>query len=197
MNKQVFYAVGDTFAKDEEILIRKINETDKDMYFDLYTSTSDLPLKALEFMREKVIEDALDGDDAYFSIIRAEDNQYLGNLKVYNLNEDVPEIGLDICEGYRNRGIGHKTLNLFFRTVQEKMDIHEFLIRAYSNNIASLKMISKLGVEEITEERNEFLKIMDKAAEILGKDFIDSIDLEEDTISEAEDNSIRRFVVKL
>ena len=197
MNKQDFYVLGDIFAKSDELLLRKIDEADKDLYFNLYVSTSNLPMKALEFMRETVVDDALTGDDVYYSIIRINDNKYLGNLRVYKLNEDMPEVGLDICEEYRNCGIGYKALKLFFETVREKMDIHRLLIRAYSNNVASLKLISKFDVEELDGEKNGFQKIMDKAAEILGDDFVDSLDLNEDTGSEDEDAFIRRFVLEI
>jgi RimJ/RimL family protein N-acetyltransferase len=70
----------------------------------------------------------------------------------HSLEEDTPEIGIDLLESMRNKGIATKVVPMFARKTYEIKPAAYFLIRISSENPHSKHVFEKMGATLIGEE---------------------------------------------
>lgn len=72
------------------------------------------------------------------------------------MDNNTPEIGIDLLENKRNQGIGPKEVRLFARRVCEIRTIDYFLIRISSNNMHSKYVFEKMGLLNLERKNSIF-----------------------------------------
>ena len=79
--------------------------------------------------------------------------KYIGYLSFSNYESATPEIQIDIHEPYQRKGIGYKGVSfLTAELFREREDIEYFIYRVRIENVASRKLIEKLGGEEMSTD---------------------------------------------
>ena len=77
-------------------------------------------------------------------------DEYVGYVSFVNYDSKNPEIQIELSEAHRGRGIGFRALSLLINLIfEEKQDVEYFLYRVRVDNIASIRLIEKLGGKKI------------------------------------------------
>ncbi len=73
----------------------------------------------------------------------------VGEITFSGKDELKPEIGIKIQEGFRNKGIGYKILKKLIIDLSEAKNIEYFTYFVRNDNIASVRLVEKLGGKRI------------------------------------------------
>ena len=159
------------YVSDGEYSLVKFTEEDKDNYMKLMfpeNSTSEFYKK--EENRELFWRVTRDLDEIDYSIYNSAD-EYCGNIELKHYDTATPEIGIDLLESYRNKGIAGRTIKLLAKKYYEDIEnIEYFVLKVSSYNQHSKHMIEKLGAEFIGEEETLLQRSVRIAKEHLGED---------------------------
>ena len=162
MNKEDFFQTDGVLAQNDKYILATLTEADKENYLKLYRENS-MVAKAsskmsdvdydefAEFVWEKLSEE----DAIYVSVFLKTDLTYVGNIVMQHPFSDIPEIGIDVLKRYQRKGIAYDTIPMFAKRVLEVKIIEYFLVRIYSDNIASANLLEKLGALRIGHELSE------------------------------------------
>lgn len=161
MKKNDFLCNGEIFAENERIILRSLSEKDKTDYMNLLTSLSSMKrMYEIEDFYNFSWKIAVQSDNLIMAIIEKSSNYFIGQIMLKNLEEEIPEIGIDIKEPCRKKGFGYSAVSLFTTTLKEKFHLHSFLIRVYSDNTASQALFHKFNVEHIGTEETVYITAM-------------------------------------
>ncbi len=155
------------YATDGEIIIYHLSEEDMEDYFRLC------------FDDEEMIGMYREGDKFVRSLISSyvernysiydSNNEYCGNIEFQHSKSDTPEIGIELVEEKRNRGMGPKAIKLFARATYNKRDIKYFILRAERKNYHSNHVIEKLGAVYSGIEENKRPDFITKLEELIAQ----------------------------
>lgn len=175
MDDNRLFRYTETLTSDDKYTLRKEREEDKQVYFDLYKKTSILAEKMPPNMFQDFFENQWKNrrqeNSLYVSIFERNDLEYLGNIVLKNLESRTPELGIDVVKKHQRKGVAYDTLKMFMKWASETYgDIEFFLVRIYSDNLASLNLFQKLGAIEIGEEPSEYQIFLNQCKEHMGKE---------------------------
>ena len=146
-----------SYADDKKVIAKLFEEIEKD---SSTKGTSDMDQKV-----QKILNKFL-GAARSFGLYDQE--QRFGYVSFANYDSDTPEIQIEITDKYQKRGIGYKSLSfLIEKLFYEREDIQYFLYRVRADNVASLKLIEKLGGQLI--ETGQFIDKIIKRYHIFKK----------------------------
>lgn len=155
MNREIY-------VTDEALTICPISEDDKEKYFELRIQVSDIPQSYSDpEMREMFWKTMLSYEDEDYSIFD-ENNDYCGNLIMQNPSSETPEIGIDLLENKRNKGIAVRAIKLVSKKFYEENTVEYFLIKAVKENTHSRHMIEKTGAVFTGMEESPYKKLLKK-----------------------------------
>ena len=142
---------------------------------------------------------AIQSDDLVLAIIDKHTICFIGQIMLKNLDQEIPEIGIDIIESYRHKGFGFSAISLFTATLKDRFSLQCFLIRVYNDNTASQALIHKFNVEHIGTEDNEYIaalkELYDACDDIeFASDIAKKI---EEAIRESGDRVIDQFLMRV
>ena len=161
MNKCDFLLDRKLFAQNDRIILRVLSDEDKADYMDLLTSLSfDKKVYEIEYFYNFSWKLAIESDNLILAVIDNTTNRFIGQIMLKNLEEVIPEIGVDITEPCRKKGFGYSAVSLFTATLKERFHLECFLIRVYNDNKASQALFHKFNVEHIGTEDNEYITAM-------------------------------------
>lgn len=157
------------FATDGELIICMISDEDRNDYVELHRQLNgETSLYLNPLSKDMMWEQTLNHAEGVFSLF-ATDGDYCGSIELQHLDSNTPEIGIDLLESKRNKGITPKAVRLFAKRVCEEKKVDYFLIRIFSTNLHSQHVFEKLGAVKIGEEESTFLKFVEKFGEIAGE----------------------------
>lgn len=155
------------YATDGEYKIFPIIEEDHDNYVELHRQLNgENSLYINPYCKDIMWEYTLHGKDKVFSVFDKND-EYCGSLELQNPTSDVPEIGIDLLESKRNKGIATKVVKLLARRAYEDKNVDYYLIRISSRNPHSKHVFEKMGVILIREAEGTFKAFMKSFKEIM------------------------------
>ena len=179
MNKVMRFKSDEILAEDNKYILKKQVEEDRGAYFNLYQEDSILakkmPSNMFQDFFDKQWENMKQENSLYVSIFKNPDAVYLGNIILKNLESMTPELGIDILKKYHRKGVAYDTLRMFMKWARREYNIEYFLVRIYSDNLASLNLFQKLGAIRIGEEPSEFQVVLNRFRECLGEDEYEKI----------------------
>ena len=136
---------------ETEFQSRTHYESDHESLTNLFTETmSKTDGTTLHSIKKKAEEllNRLNGVRRSFGIYFSD--QYVGYISFANYDSKNPEIQIELSEVHRNKGIGFRALSLLTnRIFEEKQDIEYFVYCVMVDNIASIRLIEKLGGKKI------------------------------------------------
>ena len=149
------------FVSNGEFIICAISDEDRKNYVE--TSLYLNPLS-----KDMMWEQTLHHSESVFSLFTT-DGDYCGSIELQHSDSNMPEIGIDLLESKRNKGITPKAVRLFAKRVCEKNPVDYFLIRISSVNLHSQHVFEKMGAIKIGVEESAFSKFAERFVEIAGK----------------------------
>ena len=157
--KEKFWDAGTISCLNGGLILRKVEEADRDGYIGLQ--------KAYNLMKSMLKEETYcdmvwrehqEPKALMFSIIK--DGQYIGYCGIKNTSQEPWEIAIEILPDWTNQGIGRIAIDGMLDAVKARLGINQFRVRIDPGNHASQKMFEKLGA--IPNGISEFL-IHDRA----------------------------------
>ena len=157
--KEKFWDAGTISCLNGSLILRKVEEVDRDGYIGLQKSYN-LRKSMLkeEAYCDMVWREHQEPKALMFSIIK--DGQYIGYCGIKNTSQEPWEIAIEILPDWTNQGIGRIAVAGMLDAVKARLGINQFRVRIDPGNHASQKMFEKLGA--IPNGISEFL-IHDKA----------------------------------
>lgn len=178
-----FFDYGNIFAENEDYLLKRLQEDDKEDYMNLLISVSDIAAAYknsdfYEFTWAKTLDDA---ENLYLCIHLKETGAFIGKVMIKKPRNDRPEIGADIVGEYRRRGIAFSAVSLAIARLKELTGTRMVEFKAYEDNVPSINLIRKLGAAQTGDEDGEFAVFMRNITKV-----IDDYDLEKSKIVKAD-----------
>ena len=152
MNKLLTIPLFDKYfikeLTEKEFQAKTCYESDCEALTRLFTETmGDSDLNSIKTKAEKLVN-RLNGIRRSFGIY--DDEEYVGYVAFVNYDKKNPEIQIELNEPFRNKGVGFRALSLLINQIfQEREDIEYFVYCVMVDNIASIKLIEKLGGNKI------------------------------------------------
>ncbi len=157
------------FATDGEFTICAIANEDRCDYVELRRQLNgEKSLYLNPLSKDMMWEQILSNADSVFSLFTA-NGDYCGSIELQHSDSNTPEIGIDLLESKRNKGIAPKAVRLFAKKVCEIRMVDYFLIRISSNNLHSQHVFEKMGAVKIGEEESAFSKFVESFGKIVGE----------------------------
>lgn len=200
MNKSDFFLENGLLVQNDKYVLSAMCENDKENYLKLYRENS-IVAKAsakmsdvdydefAEFVWEKIPEE----DSIYVSIFLKADHTYVGNIVMQHLSLSTPEIGIDVLKEYQRQGIAYETISMFTKKILEIKNIDYFLVRIYSDNLASTKLFEKLGAIRVGHELSEFGAVLAQMKENLKDEYEELLTRNPDVEDIANENCIVQY----
>lgn len=163
------------YETDGEYFISPIIEQDHEDYVELHRQLNgETTLFLNPYCKDMMWEQVLHGKDKVFSIF-TKNGEYCGSVELQNPLSKTPEIGIDLLEDMRNKGIAPKVIKMFARKTYELQDVEYFIIRISSRNPHSKHVFEKMGVILICEEESLFTAFMKDFKEVTGEQDVSDI----------------------
>ena len=200
MKKSDFLINGELFAENETIILRALSEDDKEDYMNLQKTLSfNDKIYEIEDFYRFTWKLAMESDHLILVILEKRTNRFIGQIMLKNLEEETPEIGIDIVEPFRRKGFGYAAISLFTTALKERFNLQCFLIRVYNDNAASQALIHKFHVTHIGTEENEYIAAMKALYEACDDDEFASKIAEkiEDACQESGDRVIDHYLMRV
>lgn len=140
----------DILCHDASVTIRKPAERDRTPFIEVK--------KAYAVMKsayddpgflEQLWEEHLGEESLYYSIIRTEDDTYIGYCGIKDVRMRLWEIVIELGTEYCRQGYGFRSLSMFLDRISELSGRNEFRSRVAPDNTASQRLIEKAGFQII------------------------------------------------
>ena len=159
------------YVTDGEYSLFEFTEEDKDDYLRLiFPEDTTLDFYREEENREmfwKIVNSLKEKD---YSIYNSKD-MFCGMVLLKQYDTTTPEIGIDLLEEHRNKGIAGKAIKMLAKKYYEENEkIEYFVLRVSSYNAHSKHMIEKIGAEFVCEEETLAQRAIRVLREDIGED---------------------------
>lgn len=135
----------EVYALCDDVSIYHVADEDHEDYIELKRQLNGedslfINPKSKDIMWQSVMESK--NTETYSIFV---DNQFCGCMELSNIGEDSPEIGIDLCEEKRNKGIGPKAITALARTKKCESNMRSFTVEILAENAHSQHVFEKLG----------------------------------------------------
>ena len=138
MNREIY-------VTDGEYTLLPISDEDRENYIELHRQLNgEQTLFLNPYCKDMMWEQVLEGKDKVFSIFNC-DGEYCGSTEIQRPESDIPEIGIDLLENKRNKGIAPKVVVMLAKRAYQDKPVEYYLIRISSRNPHSKHVFEKLG----------------------------------------------------
>lgn len=134
-----------------DISIRTATENDKEDYvaFEL----NDELLQSFERvgadkkidLRSIVWDERYKSDCIMFAIVENKSDKTIGFCEIEHVSEEEPTIGITLADGYRGKGYGYLSVRMVLEEAWKIFEHPYFIWEVEQDNIASKKLVLKLG----------------------------------------------------
>ncbi len=175
------------YATDGEYTIYPIEEEEREYYVELHKQLNgETTLFLNPVCKDMMWEQVLSGKDKVFSIY-GKNGDYCGSIELQRPESNTPELGIDLMEGKRNKGIAAKTIKLVARRAYEDKKVEYFLIRISSRNPHSKHVFEKMGVIPLRTTESNFKAFMKDFKAVMKSTEVD--DATEERLKKLFDNA--------
>ena len=165
---------------DKENIIKLAKEEDLYAFISENEAFSKLYLDSLW-------DDIINGNDVNMSIALKNDNKFIGRLCMQDIDDIIPELGIELLKLYHNNGYATEAVHAFCAWYAEEYGINAVKVKIDKRNTASLNLFSKLGAKYIRSSSvfsEEFMKTANETCR-------------EFKLSEFYDDSVREYILKI
>ncbi len=148
-----------SFAANDKYILYPIADEDREAYVELHRQTiGDKSLFLKSKVKDIMWDSTVNGETRVYAIYNKE-GQFCGSIELQKPSSDTPEIGIDLLENFRNKGIAPSVIPLFAKAVCKQQNVQYFLIKITASNSHSKHVFEKLGAEFIREEESYYKRI--------------------------------------
>lgn len=163
------------YATDGQLSLIRLSVEERENYMRVKRQVSTMPgFYANSETEEMLWKLTIEGKDIDFSIYD-KIGEYCGNVVLQNPTSVTPEIGIDLLENQRNKGIAARAIRLLARKKYEEGEIDYYLLRVSSYNTHSKHMIEKMGCELIGCEESMYNSVKRNLEKNMGKSFTNEV----------------------
>lgn len=175
------------YATDGEYIIYPIAEEDREYYVELHKQLNgESTLFFNPICKDMMWEQVLGGKDKVFSIYD-KSGEYCGSVELQHPDSDTPELGIDLMEDKRNKGIAVKAIKLVARQAYEDKKVEYFMMRISSRNSHSKHVFEKMGVIPLRTTESTFKTFMNDFRDVMKNTEVD--DFMEERLKKIFDNA--------
>ena len=186
MNREIY-------ATDGEYTLCPIAEEDRELYVELHRQTNgESTLFLNPYVKDIMWDGVMTGENKVYSIFDA-NSEYCGSMELQHPDDDTPEIGIDLLESKRNKGIAAKVVRLLAREAYEERNVEYFLLRISSRNKHSRHVAEKIGAILIDEEDTMFERFLNAIDEEHRATILEYLQERNNDGSDDEDEVIYRY----
>lgn len=141
-----FWAMGESIIIGNEITLRKVQDSDKDIFIELQKENNIVKsMMKEEAYRNMLWNEHVEYKTLMFSIIV--NNEYVGYCGIKNTTCEQWEIAIEILNKWKYKGIGYKAISVMLDEIKSRLNVSEFRVRIDSENYPSQRLFEKLGAE--------------------------------------------------
>jgi ribosomal-protein-alanine N-acetyltransferase len=164
----------------DRLIVRKLNETDSDDYYDMMGNPNVMSLVPRKIMSrkesDKHLKDFIDSDQnqsdtKVWGIELKDGNKFIGLCAFLKNNEDEDEIGYRLREKFWRKGFGTEITKGLISFGFEKMEMKKITADVDTNNLNSVKILEKFMSSE-KEFFNESDDCTDRRYKILKNNWL-------------------------
>lgn len=135
----------------DRLMIREMEETDTEIFFQLYKETTPYPnlLEKNEY-RKTCWTEATTPSTFNAMIFLKDNNDFVGRICVQFIDSPLPEVGIDILKTHQNKGFGPEAIVGFCNWFCKKNSLSKVKVRIMKENSHSIHVFKKLGAEYLT-----------------------------------------------
>ena len=159
----------DIYVSDGKYFLVKFSDEEKENYMKLmFPENNTSEFYKQEENRELFWSVICNLEEMDYSIYDAV-GEYCGNLELKKIDTATPEIGINLLEDYRNKGIATRVIKMLAKKYyEENANIEYYVLKVSSYNLHSRHVIEKMGAELVCQEETLLQKATRIAQEKLG-----------------------------
>lgn len=141
-----FWELGEHIAVENNIILRKVQDSDKDIFIELQKENNVVKsmLKEESYL-DMLWNEHIEHKALMFSIVV--DNEYVGYCGIKNTTHERWEIAIEILEKWKYKRIGYKALSVMLDEIKKRLSVSQFRVRIDVENYPSQRLFEKLGAE--------------------------------------------------
>ena len=141
--------MSEMIAKTKRLMIRTLDETDYETVLPLLKEGSiasqyaDQPVFLEEFayrVWKRIVANDYNG-----LVFLSENNEFCGRVCIQDVENPIPELGIDILKKHQNNGYGPEAIRASANWYGEEHGIKLLKVRIYQSNSHSIHVFEKLG----------------------------------------------------
>lgn len=141
-----FWAMGECIITENEIILRKVQDSDKDIFIELQKENNIVKsMMKEEAYRNMLWNEHIEYKALMFSVIV--DNEYAGYCGIKNTTHEQWEIAIEILNKWKHKGIGYRAISVMLDEIKNRLNVSEFRVRIDAENYPSQRLFEKLGAE--------------------------------------------------
>lgn len=141
-----FWAMGECIITENEIILRKVQDSDKDIFIELQKENNIVKsMMKEEAYRNMLWNEHIEYKALMFSVIV--DNEYAGYCGIKNTTHEQWEIAIEILNKWKHKGIGYRAISIMLDAIKNRLNMSEFRVRIDAENYPSQRLFEKLGAE--------------------------------------------------
>lgn len=150
------------FTFNNKYRLYPIAEENREDYVELHRQVNgENTLFKYPMVMDLMWEETINGKTKVYSIYNME-GKFCGSIELQKPTSYTSEIGIDLLESFRNKGVAPSVVPLFAKAVCKQQNVQYFKIRITASNSHSKHVFEKLGAKFIEEEESSYKKIMKK-----------------------------------
>lgn len=141
-----FWAMGECIITENEIILRKVQDSDKHIFIELQKENNIVKsMMKEEAYRNMLWNEHVEYKALMFSVIV--DNEYAGYCGIKNTTHEQWEIAIEILNKWKHKGIGYRAISVMLDEIKNRLNVSEFRVRIDAENYSSQRLFEKLGAE--------------------------------------------------
>ena len=141
-----FWAMGECIITENEIILRKVQDSDKHIFIELQKENNIVKsMMKEEAYRNMLWNEHIEYKALMFSVIV--DNEYAGYCGIKNTTHEQWEIAIEILNKWKHKGIGYRAISIMLDEIKNRLNVSEFRVRIDAENYPSQRLFEKLGAE--------------------------------------------------
>ena len=150
--------------------------------FEMFDGGEELQEKFLRGMWETTQDPTI----LTYMIFLRDGDRFCGRVNMQKIDEEIPELGIDLLGKYQNQGYGPEAIAAFVNWYGENNHISEVKVRITAANARSTHVFQRLGAQYMREDPSFFASAKKLAEE-----------LPEKREAIMRDLSVREYILKL
>lgn len=127
-----------------KIELRKMKDTDKEIYFELAKEM---------WVNKKLLQDEKQNDllwktmfsntEMHYAVLM--EHQICGFVSITKLDKEVQELGIELFQKYHHQGIGYSALTQLLQICKREYNMLKIQSKVYADNFPSILLMQKIG----------------------------------------------------